>query len=78
MTAENKTNVKRMKELKLLLAEFEAQLTGFNSGVLTGFNPGVSASIKRRHLHFGSTEWAWLEPLLKELRSYRRDVAERM
>lgn len=65
--------VARMDELRDLLKEFGASLGGYD--------PGVTAYLPNKHrgvgymgesLDFNHTEWAWLEPLLVELRGLRR------
>jgi len=62
----------RMDELRSLLKEFGA--------VLSGFDPGISACLPGQKgngywgetLNFNGVEWTWLEPLLIELRNYRK------
>ena len=58
----------RMTELRELLAEFGLSLRAYD--------PGVSASqkigTKDLSLDFDGVEWAWLEPLLVELRDRRK------
>lgn len=64
------------KELRELLAEFGAELSGWG--------PGISANLRHmpprvrgsgywgEHMSFSNIEWTWLKPLLKELRELRR------
>lgn len=75
---ETREIIARAKRLRELLGEFGATLAGFDPGV-TAVIPGLRAlSIGSdgawwacEHLSFSGLEWAWLEPLLEELRSYR-------
>lgn len=56
----------RMREVRALLGDFNLKLGGFD--------PGVTAVDASGHaLSFDRYEWAWLEPLLIELRK-RRDA----
>ena len=78
----DKALVERMTGIRELLAEFEAQLSGFDPGVSAlvkgrepGF-PGIAAGCFGEHLAFDRTEWEWLEPLLQELRARRRSAAD--
>ena len=67
-----------MSEIRELLAEFGIHLAGYDPGVTAMIpgkaiaGPGAGAGYFGEHLAFDATEWAWLEPLLKELRAYRR------
>lgn len=78
VSAEDRALLKRMKEIRELLAEFGIHLAGHDPGVTAIIpekaiaGPGVGAGYFGEHLAFDDTEWAWLEPLLKELRAYRR------
>lgn len=66
--------VARMDFLRALLSEFGASLSGYQ--------PGVTAYLKDQRfsgggymgeaLDFNYSEWEWLEPLLVELRDFRR------
>ena len=56
--------IARSRHLRELLEEFDADLIGFDPGVLA-FHDGVS-------IKFDANEWAWLEPLLIELRELRK------
>ena len=72
--SENRKIRERAKQLRELLREFGA--------VLSGFDPGASAMIKGvpgkgdgywgEQLSFTGLEWKWLEPLLVELRDFRQ------
>ena len=67
MTAKDKAIIKRCNATKHLLAAFDA--------TTTGYDPGVSFIINKdwnHSCHFNGIEWSWLEPLLKELRDYRK------
>jgi hypothetical protein len=75
MTAEDRKLVARMKEIRELIAEFGL--------VLYGHDPGITATLKDKpglrgdgwggeSITFDGIEWAWLEPLLVELREHRR------
>jgi len=66
MTPEDKVIVSRMNEISDLLNEFGL--------TLSGYDPGISAFITKEStsmLNFDRGEWAWLEPLLKELKDRR-------
>lgn len=76
--AEAKKIRARAKDLRELFAEFGAHLSGFDPGA-TAFlvrEPvvayGQGSGCFGEHLSFNSPQWGWLEPLLKELREYRR------
>lgn len=65
--------IKRGEFLKKLMKEFDARLSAFDPGVMAipeeEIDPKTSAY--RHALSFQGYEWAWLEPLLIELRNYR-------
>jgi hypothetical protein len=75
MSLEAQKIITRMKEIKELLSEFGLRLSGFD--------PGVSATFEDKTvrgdgyfgepIQFNGTEWAWLEPLLIELRDHRKN-----
>ena len=69
----DKALLARMKELRELLSEFGATLCGYNPGV-TAFLPNNirGEGWMGESLSFDGIEWAWLEPLLKELRDRRK------
>ena len=71
--AEVQRIVKRMDELRALLHEFDARLSGYDPGVTAFLNAQGSQRVgwAGEHLDFSRTEWGWLEPLLIELREYR-------
>jgi hypothetical protein len=66
------------KRLRALLKAFGLTLGGWNPGVLA-FQPTGRFDYHGRptstSLSFERREWAWLEPLLIELRQRRRDAA---
>lgn len=75
---EDRKLLARMKEIRELIAEFGL--------ILRGYDPGISASVKANPglrgrgywgeaVSFDNNEWKWLEPLLNELRDYRRQKA---
>lgn len=77
--AEAREIIRRAKEIRELLAEFGARLVGFDPGVTAnvvdlpgGHHPGFGGGYWGEHMSFNSTEWAWLKPLLEELRDRRR------
>ncbi len=63
MTATDRETVARMDYLRELLKEFGA--------TLRGYDPGIAAIHNGTRLDFEGAEWAWLEPLLVELRERR-------
>ena len=74
MTEHERKIVDRMKEIKELLDEFGLHLAGYDPGVMAwtkqeedGFGHMVGDTIQ-----FDRAEWKWLEPILRELRNYRR------
>jgi hypothetical protein len=70
--------IKRASFLRRLLKENGLILGGFDPGVLAyqklGKNP-FTKQARLASLNFDRTEWAWLEPLLLELRALRRNAA---
>ena len=66
----------RMKFIRELLSEFGAKLSGYDPGV-TAYLDGKCRGdgYFGEHLSFDSKEWAWLEPLLVELRERRKACA---
>jgi hypothetical protein len=81
MTKTDKAIVARMKEIRDLLVEFGAQLVGYDPGVTADIvgrrleRSGCGAGWAGEHMAFDGTEWAWLEPLLKELQACRKNVS---
>lgn len=84
MSAQDKELVKRMTFLRRLLKEFKAQLHGYDPGVsflvkngkrwLPSTTP-FKAPKEIDHwkvFHTDGADWKWLEPLLIELRTFRR------
>ena len=72
---ETKRIIKRATFLRRLLKENGLILHGFDPGVSAFKKVGKNPFTKQWHLaslNFDSTEWAWLEPLLLELRRLRR------
>jgi hypothetical protein len=66
---EQRVIIARADELRNLVKEFGLELIGFD--------PGISASIIKwpnYSVHFDETEWAWLRPLLEELKTYRDNM----
>lgn len=78
MTKQDRVLLARMKDIRELLAEFNAVLHGYDPGVTANIAgkplsfPGIGAGYWGEHLAFDATEWLWLEPLLKELRDHRK------
>jgi len=72
MTKVDPELLKRMHDAREILLEFGLRLCGFDPGV-TAFEDQRSGS-----LSFEKREWAWLEPLLIELRDLRKDRLERI
>ncbi len=78
---ENKRLQAEAKELRELLVEFGAELSGWD--------PGISANLRHmpprvrgtgywgEHISFSNIEWIWLKPLLEELRDLRRQKAKK-
>lgn len=75
MSVEDRKLVARMKEIRELIAEFGL--------ILGGYDPGITASLKGKPeprgrgylgeaISFDGKEWAWLEPLLQELKVRRK------
>lgn len=58
--------------LRELLGEFDARLVGWDPGVLASWHTdGMFNSVS---LDFHQGQWAWLEPLLVELRDFRQKI----
>lgn len=75
--AETKRILAEAEELKTLLAEFGANLSGFGNGVSANL-PGVfpvlgtdGSGYFGEALNFSHTAWKWLKPLLVELKARR-------
>lgn len=67
--------VQRADFLRDLLREFGVVLGGFDPGVLAHQRTGTMNYRGEEHtvtLDFGRAQWAWLEPLLVELRDRRK------
>ena len=59
----------RHAALKTLLADFGVHIYATEPGVVGYYRPfGTRAAVK---LDLGEAEWAWLEPLLRELQERR-------
>jgi hypothetical protein len=67
---EIKAVVAEMTETRELLSEFGLQLTGMHPGVGARW-PNAPGRIYAPSMDFDPAQWEWLEPLLRELRSYR-------
>ena len=62
----------RHAALKTLLADFGVHVYATEPGVVGYYRPfGTRAAVK---LDLGEAEWAWLEPLLRELQERRAGV----
>lgn len=72
MNEEDRKACERADFLSELLREFGARLGGFDPGVMA-YLPNKSGT----PIGFDRAEWAWLEPLLAELRDYRRGRASK-
>lgn len=74
MTAEDKKLVARMKEIRELIKEFGLSLCGYDPGIsaYVDARPDLKASAWNGPFKLDDVEWAWLEPLLKELQEYRK------
>lgn len=70
---ENKELIAERDELRPLLAEFGATLCGWDPGV-TAYLPNKvrGDGWMGESLTFDGNEWAWLKPLLIELREARK------
>ena len=64
----------RMNEIRDLLNEFGLHLGGFDPGVMawTKQEEDSFGHMVGDTLQFERAEWKWLEPILRELRNYRR------
>lgn len=73
---QDKALAERMMFLRELFKEFGAQLSGYDPGV-TAYLPGRprGRGYMGEQLAFEDMEWAWLEPLLVELRELRKKAA---
>ena len=76
--AETKRIIDRADFLRSLLSEFGAALSGFDPGVafnVSGERPGFpgmdAGGYFGEHVQLNAVGWAWLEPLLVELREKR-------
>jgi hypothetical protein len=74
MTAEDRKLVARMKEIRELIKEFGLTLCGYDPGIsaYVDARPNLKASAWNGPFKLGEVEWAWLEPLLQELKILRR------
>lgn len=57
--------LKKLDNVRELLAFFQVKLIGFDPGVL------AIVDSKKPSLDFSAFEWEWLEPLLIELKEFR-------
>lgn len=75
LTKEDKALIARMGFLRELLKEFGATLAGYDPGVTAFLPDGRRGNgYMGESLAFDGNEWAWLEPLLLELRGLRAAV----
>lgn len=74
ITAEDKKLLARMKEIRELIKEFGLTLCGYDPGIsaYVDSRPELRPSAWNGPFKLDDVEWAWLEPLLKELREYRQ------
>lgn len=70
--AECKRLVKERDELRDLLGAFGATLSGWDPGVTAAIPGKRGDGYFGESLSFNAIEWAWLKPLLMELRDRRR------
>lgn len=72
--AENRAICKQAKHLRELLKEFGLTLCGFDPGVSAYWDahPELRPSAWNGPIKFEHNEWKWLEPLLLELREFRK------
>lgn len=78
LTAEDRKLVARMKSIRELLAFFDARLYGHDPGVTFAVKSGMRCDQHGKFVdcwvncESSGPQWAWLEPLLLELREHRR------
>lgn len=76
--AENKAIQAQAKELRELLGEFGARLSGWDPGVSAYLpNSPRGMGYMGESLTFDGAEWSWLKPLLEELRDRRKSAPRR-
>lgn len=77
MTAADKALVARMKEIRELIKEFGLTLCGYDPGIsaYVDSRPKLIPSSWNGPFKLDDIEWAWLEPLLVELRMRRKQTA---
>jgi len=75
-TKEDKAVCDRMTEIRDLIKEFGLTLCGFDPGIsaYVDARPELRPSTWNGPFKLDDVEWAWLEPLLVELRSRRHGV----
>jgi hypothetical protein len=78
VTRSDKALLARMGKLRDLLAEFDVRLSGFDPGFSGFLAPCMEDGTRpgRALIRVDSRELTWIEPLLKELREYRRGAGE--
>ena len=59
-----------LEETRALLATFDVTTHAYDPGVEGHWQP--TPEVLPRKIDLGGNEWAWLEPLLRELLSLRR------
>lgn len=66
--------IAKMKEIRELLDEFGLHLGGYDPGVMawTKQDETKEGHFVGETVQFDRAEWKWLEPILRELRNYRR------
>jgi hypothetical protein len=67
-TMDKEEIISEFRELDELLSEFDATISGFNPGVM-----GYVGKDWKWHLHLDIPTWAWLKPLLQELKERRHE-----
>lgn len=72
--AENRSICKQAKHLRELLKEFGLTLVGFDPGITASVDahPELRWSAWHGPIKLDHDEWKWLEPLLLELRDFRK------
>jgi hypothetical protein len=73
-TEDDKRICARMKEIRELIKEFGLTLYGFDPGIsaYVDARPELRSSAWNGPFKLDDVEWAWLEPLLKELSARRK------
>jgi hypothetical protein len=71
--------IARMNEIRELLDEFGLHLGGYDPGVMAWTKNDVNENghFVGETIQFDRAEWKWLEPILCELRNYRRSDKRR-